>query len=223
MADAAAVPPGVAEAMVAFNLSPMRDMDPSWVPTLPNSSLIAHLSAVPRALSRYGHWLMAESGIAGRFIVEFSPRARLALMSRADLQSLLLHVGVALRGNDIRREIDSKRIRATREAIGPELHDFALRMAPLYGNLPSVDFASRSLGLKERCMLIGAIYACDATATADRAYLTRLCWKLPQPVAEPLLTSSWEERAVEPGAQLPPLVRRIIKDRFSKWLPLFAG
>lgn len=222
MADTALPTPRMAEAMVRFNLSPMKEMDASWRPSLPEPELIEQVASAPRALARYGHWLMGESGIAGHYITEFSPRARLALLPTEDLQNLLLHVGVALRGSDIRREIDRDRIRAIRDALGPELHDFALRTAPLYGELPSVDVASRSLELRERCMLIGTIYACDATAAADRAYRTRLCWKLPRAVAEPLLTSPWESRGAEPGGLLPPLVRRILKDRFPTWLPLFA-
>jgi len=211
-----------ARALARFNLEPLADMDDSWRASLPNAELIDAVSSNARAKARCDKHLLEEAGIADRWSLDFHrPRARLALLPNSTLQSLLAHVGVALRHSDFRRELDGDRVRAARKALGPKLHEFALRTAPLYGDLPNVNVAARDLDMLEQCMLAGAVYALDGAVGADPGYLKRLCWKLPHSVGTSLLSAAWINDQPDASPRPPRLVARILADRFPRWLPLF--
>lgn len=220
MADTSPISPRV---LARFNLAPLDELDPSWSADVPIPDLATAATSSPRVSAYVARYMLKAADIAERYVTDFRrPRARIALMDRDALQSLLLHVGAALRSADFRREIDRERVLATRDAVGEALHDFAIRTAPLYGDLPSVDVAARDIGLRERCMLVGAIFSVDRIALQEAGYRQRLSWKLPKPVAEHLARVA-EARESDDAPELPPLLRRIINDRFGSWRPLFDG
>jgi YOP proteins translocation protein K (YscK) len=216
-----AAQPWVAAA-VAFNLSPLKDLDESWLQTLPNGGLVPHLrgAAAERWVSRY---LLDAFDLGGRYWDDFSaPRTRLALMDRASLQSVLFHVGLALKSDAFRNLLDGARIKALRDEIGPEAYDFAVKAAPLYGAPPTFDYEPPALpDTPARLMLTGAAFSLHGAAAADAAYITRFAFKLPAALCDGLSKVAGARSAAEEGDALPRLTRRIIKDRVPRWLSLF--
>ncbi len=220
-----AVQPWVAAA-VSFNLSPLKDLDESWLQTLPNGNLVPHLrgAAAERWVSRH---LLDAFDLSGRYWEDFSaPRARLALLDRAALQTVLFHVGLVLRAGEFRNLLDGARVKALRDEVGPAAYDFAVKTAPLYGATPAFDYEPEpNTGMRERLLLTGALHSLHRGAAADPAYITRVAFKLPVSLCRCLMKAvsalppetSWPA----PGDTLPHLTRRIVKDMAPQWLTLF--
>lgn len=210
-------------AILDFNFAPIASLDPSWLKSLPHGALIAQLAPIAASRSWLSAHLLQSSALSDQVWNDFSAaRTRLALMDRDDLQRLLLLVGVALRHKEIRMEIDGSRIQRLRASIGKAAHEFALRSAPLFA--PSTSFSCDDAldEPRDRFVLVGACYALDVHAARDPAYLTRLAWRLPEPVFDKL-GQFVDQHATENAEQaLPPLVRRLMKETAPQWLPMFA-
>lgn len=222
MADAAplAAQPWVSKA-VAFNLSPLKDLDESWLQTIPNGRLLPHLrgAAAERWVSRH---LLDAFDLAGRYWEDFSaPRARLALLDRQTLQAVLFHVGLVLRGGEIRGELNGARVKQLRAEIGAAAMDFVVKVAPLYGAVPELAYEPELADPRARLMLIGAAYSVHRTAAADAAYIMRLAFKLPNGLCDGLLKLANAHSSDDAGDSLPRVTRRVIKDLVPQWLALF--
>ncbi|MEM9763362.1 MAG: SctK family type III secretion system sorting platform protein [Pseudomonadota bacterium] len=217
-------PPQVTTARLAldFNLAPLVEMDPSWVEVLGVGAAYSTLSSCRQSKPWLAQHLLDTMQVSDVFWTDFSrPRARLALLDGATLQRVLLYVGVCLRHDELRGELDGAVISRIRASIGEDAFEFAIGGAPL---IAAGAHFERSVTLTEprlHFMVTGAAYAIDPRAARVPAYLQRLSLRLPKSVADGFSRALATSGPCDSDAALPPLVRRIVTEIAEPWLPFF--
>ena len=211
----------LAAASVDFNLAPIATVDPSWLSAMAHGALIEQLRGEPAAQGWLSAHLLGKFDISDAYWTDFGPsRHRLALVDPPILQLLCLRLGLVLRGEEVRREIDGARLKALAARIGEDNLQFAVRAAPLLGRPPAFDYESGIREVRLRYMMIGAAFALPSVAMADRGYATRVALRLPREMHEELFGLA----ALRPASEeptLPTLAKRILREVGPSWLPLF--
>ena len=210
-------------AALDFALAPARYVDPSWLADAPHGEAYRRLAGAGACGRRLSRWLIDSFRLAEVDLALFeAPRARLALLDRASFERVTLHVGAALRGDELRGVLSGAERTRIREAIGPEAFAFATAGSLLLGQPPAFGFEPHERSLPTRLIAIGAAFSLSPVAWADPAYVGRVRLKLPKPLARELL-GDWTARAdLPPDPALPPLTRRVLRECAPQWQPLFA-
>lgn len=216
--------PVPAAALAAFNFDPISQIDSSWLTGHggAGSEFLASLVRSPDARSKLARYLMDHHKLTGTWWTDFSfPRSRIALLDRDVLQTALLRMGLLIKGDEIRRDLDGARRRTTRSRIGDEDMDFVLRTAPLLGHPAPVDHEFEHKDPRHRFMAFGLAASVDRMLLEESAYRVRLSLRLPKQLAATLSDLATTDRSLRGPPELSALIRRILKDFAPPWLPLF--
>lgn len=206
---------------MVFNLAPVRYVHPSWYDAAEGGEGMRALAGAPALQRAISATLLERFGLDRAFATEFSePRARLALLDRPLLESLLLYVGAALRSDALRAVLDGRRLAYLRREIGSGALDYAIRRAPLSGPIPAFALEPSEESMRVTLLRIGAAFSLSPEAVGDPAYLRRVGLMLPRRAGVALAEDLPHPDAPE-GRALPPLVRRILKEFSPLWLPFF--
>lgn len=212
------------EQLLLFNLAPVTYVHDSWYEALPHGQVCQFLATQRGARRSVSQHLLENRGVTRSFYKNFDePRARLALLETRYLEELFLYVGALLRNAEFRNELDGKRILTLRKFLGPQVLEYATKRAPFAGPVP--DFPYEPEGDNNprlRLIQIGAVYSLSPRASAEPAYLQRLALKLPQRIANGLLTDLPHSAGAPEDTGLPKVTRRIVREMLPKWLPLFG-
>lgn len=210
------------ERTLSFNLMPLYELDQSWLESVPHVQICLMASEIVDAEQWLSRYLLDAFDLTDRYWCDFSaPRARLALLDRRTLQDICIHIGLVLRGDELRAEVNGATLKKLRDGIGAEAMDFAFKTAPLIGAPPKFALRHYTNDMFLDVMLLGAAYAIHLKAASDSAYATRFFLKLPRRLSE-LLQDFIENSSInESSDELPPLTRRVIKEVAPQWLPLF--
>ena len=216
--------PVPAAALAAFNLDPLSQMDSSWLTDHGNAGakLLESLGHSRDARPKLARYLLDHHMLTGTWWTDFSsPRSRIAVLERDLLQTVLLRTGLLVKGDEIRRDLDGARRRATRSGIGDEDMDFVLRTAPLLGRPQPIDYECDNADPRHRFMAFGLAASVDRGLLKESAYRVRLALRLPKQLAEVL--SDLADAGGSPGGtqRLSKLTKRILKDLAPSWLTLF--
>jgi hypothetical protein len=210
-------------AAIEFALAPARYIEPSWLADAPHGDAFRRLAQAGACARRLSRWVI-ESFRLSDFdpAVLETPRARLALMDWPLLERIALHVGAALRGDELRGVLAGAERARIREELGAEAFAFATGGSLLFGSPPAFGFEPHGQDLRARLIAIGAAFSLSPAAWADVAYVGRVRLKLPKPVARELL-GDWTTRDdLPPDPALPPLTRRVVREVAPQWLPFFV-
>ena len=208
---------------VAFNLAPAGYIHDSWLDALPNGDLVRTLGSQRPAAAALSRYLLDHFDLTGAFFDDFGePRARLALLDNALLESLFLYAGLTLRSEELRNEIDGSRIARLRQALGGQAIDFAVRRVPFLGTVPAFDYEPDTQEPRTRLTLIGAVFSLSRRAWRDPGYSGRLVLKFHRRLSHGLLATWPASRDRDDTPGLPPLVRRLINEFMPQCRPLFA-
>jgi hypothetical protein len=169
-------------------------------------------------VSRY----LAETlGLVDAYVYDFSdPRSRLALIDGPALERLSLYVGIALRSIEIKQEIDGERLRELKSILGEDGYRFASQRAAFLGSIPEFPFEPSKRDPHLRLSLIGARYCVQQLSSLGRTLRRRMTLKLPSSWSSSLVDAPILGMSREPA--LPPLLRKVIKEKLPQWHPLFA-
>lgn len=212
----------LAERALSFNLMPCVELDDTWLEAMPNGELYRTIGKSSYAEPQLAQYLLDTFQIAGRYWSDFSaPRTRLALLERHTLQKVCMHIGLALRGPEIRAEVNGAAIKELRDAVGADAIDFVFKTAPLIGATPEFVFDAGANDIRLDLIALGAAYAIHQEAAGDSAYTTRLLFKLPQKLSKAFHGYLETADVYEKTNALPPITRRVIKEVAPQWLPLF--
>ena len=212
----------LAEKALSFNLMPCVELDDTWLAATPHGHVCCAIGENSYAESQVAQYLLDTFEIAGRYWSDFSaPRTRLALLDRNILQKICMHIGLVLRGPEIRSKVNGAEIKKMRGAIGVQAMEFTFKTAPLIGAPPEFIFDADTDDIRLDLIALGAAYGIHQGAAGDNAYTTRLLFKLPQPLSKPFHGYLQSADACEKSDTLPPIARRVIKEVAPQWLPLF--
>ena len=224
MADPAVDPKNalLAERTLCFNLMPLRDLDESWLDVAGYAEMFRMATDVANAERWLSRYLIDTFGLADRYWFDFSaPRARLALLDRRALQDVCIHVGLVLRGPELRAEVNGVAMKRLRQDLGAEALDFAFKTAPLIGAPEDFSLNAGVGDVRLDLMACGAAYAVHVKAAVDAAYARRFFLKFPQALSTPLQGHIEKSYNEEDDEVLSPLTRRVMKEVAPQWLPLF--
>lgn len=208
---------------LAFNLAPVDYVHPSWYAAVETGAFLEGSAKVPSFRAAVSEALLDRFGLSRLFALDFAaPRARVVLLDREVLESLLLYVGAALRNTELRSVLDGRRVGYLRREIGPGAYDFATKRVRLLGPLPDFAYGAGEAAGRVRDSLIrtGAAYTLSVRALEDPAYRQRVALILPREESTRLM-EDLPVAGVPEGDGLPPLVRRILKEFGPRWLPFF--
>lgn len=215
--------PVPANALATFNFDPLSQMDRSWLAEHgeAGSELLESLASNRDARPKLARRLLDHHKLTGAWWTDFSSAlSRIALLERDVLQTVLLRAGLVVKGDEIRRDLDGGRRRATRSRIGDEDMDFALRTAPLLGRPKPIGYACDHADPRHRFMAFGLAASVDRRLLKESAYRVRLALRLPKQLADVL--SDLADTGSPGGTQRPgALTKRILKDLAPPWLTLF--
>ncbi|MEM9618007.1 MAG: SctK family type III secretion system sorting platform protein [Pseudomonadota bacterium] len=212
----------LAEKTLSFNLMPCVELDDTWLETPSHSQLYRVVRESSDAEPWLAQYLFDTFDIADRYWCDFSaPNTRLALLDRRTLQKVCLHIGLVLRGPEIRAEVNGTAIKKLRSAVGAEAMDFVFRTAPLIGVPPDFAFDAGVDDIRLDLIALGAAYAIRHEAARESAYITRFLFKLPREVSKILQDYSQTSDIHEKTDALSAITRRVIKEAAPQWLPLF--
>ena len=212
------------EAVLIFNTQPALWLHDSWFDRLPQGSIARRLRTVPQAAPWVSCYLLRAFGLAQRHCLDFaSPWARLALLDGPALERLFLHLGLALRHRDLGQEILGEQLRRLKTALSAAEWNFAVKRAPLLGAIPLFTFEPDTADLRTGFTLIGGRFCAVHLTPFGRPLLARLTLKLPATWSATLnLSAAPAVSGSVTGADLPPLLRKLLKDLLPTWNPLFA-
>ena len=216
--------PVPANALAMFNFDLLSHMDRSWLAEHgeAGAELLESLASNRDARPKLARGLLDHHKLTGAWWTDFSsPRSRIALLERDVLQTVLLRTGLLVKGDEVRRDLDGARRRATRSRIGDEDMDFVLRTAPLLGRPEPIDYECDHTDLRHRFMAFGLAASVGRGLLKESAYRVRLALRLPKQLAEVL--SDLADAGGSPGGtqRLSALTKRILKDLAPPWLTLF--
>jgi hypothetical protein len=204
-----------------FNTQPAAWLHDSWFDLLPHGAMARRLSAVPQATPQLSAYLLRAFGLERNYCENFTnPWTRLALLDGLALESLFLHVGLALRGHELQYEVMGERLRPLKQALGVEEWKFAIKRVPLLGVIPAFAFEPDVIDLRTRFTLIGGRFCTGPLTPFGPPLMRRLTLKLPAAWSASLNAPNRSSDAVP--AELPSLLRKLIKDLLPTWNPLFA-
>lgn len=212
----------LAERTLSFNLMPLYELDQSWLESVPHVQTCLMASEIVDAEQWLSRYLLDAFDLTDRYWCDFSaPRARLALLDRRALQDICIHIGLVLRGDELRAEVNGATLKKLRDGIGAEAMDFAFKTAPLIGSPPKFALRHYTNDMLLDVMLLGAAYTIHLKAASDSAYATRFFLRLPRSLSKLLQDFIENPNNNESSDGLPPLTRRVIKEVAPQWLPLF--
>ena len=215
--------PFLTERTLSFNLMPLYELDESWLESVPHAQTCLFANETIDAEQWLSQYLLDTFDLTSKYWWDFSaPRARLALLDRHTLQDVCIHIGLVLRGDELRAEVNGATIKKLREGIGKRAMDFAFKTAPLIGTPPKFVLRHRADDALLDLMLLGAAYAIHVKAAADSAYATRFLLRLPYRLSTHLEQYIKDPESHESSDTLPPITRRVMKEVAPQWLPLFS-
>lgn len=222
MAEALGLPDGRwRQTALIFNTQPAVWLHNSWFDVVPHGAIARRLSAVPQAAPSVSSYLLRVFGLERNYCEDFSsPWARLALLDGPALEELFIHFGLALRSDELQREVLGEPLRLLKQSIGAERLNFAVKRAPLLGAIPEFAFEPESADPSVRFTLIGARFCAIHIAPFGPSLLRRMTLKLPAAWSASLNTPESPSQALP--VELPPLLRKLRKDLLPTWNPLFA-
>ena len=223
---------------LTLHFQPGNYLHKSWYQSLPQGVLIQQLRELPTSAQHIDHHLRTLLTLKyGPLPYDFTQqRLRLALLDGQALAHLSLYLGLALRSASLRHELLGERLRSLHQALGAEAFIFALKRAPFLGTIPSFPFEPELEDPQTRFPMIGARYCLAQVAELNRGLAQRMMLKLPQAWAAWICpeeeTDNTRPQALKKGdhasakhhksPDLPPLVRKLIKEQLPEWIPLFA-
>lgn len=216
--------PVPAAALARFNFDPLSQIDSSWLAGHgeAGSDLLESIVRSPDARPKLARYLLDHHELTGKWWTDFSfPRSRIALLDRDVLQTALLRLGLLLKGDEIRHDLDGAHRRTTRARIGDEDMNFVLRTAPLLGRPEPIDYDCEHADPRHSFMAFGLAASVDRMLLEESAYRVRLSLRLPKQLAETLSDLATTDRSLRGAPGLSALIRRILKDFAPSWLPLF--
>lgn len=212
----------LADQTLLFNLAPVGYTHMSWYDTLPYGTLCRTLSDRADGRPWVSQYLLEAQHVDTAYFTDFSePRARIVLIGRKFLESLLLYVGVTLRSEEVRTEIDGRRLALFQRRLGRDVIDYAKQRAVLAGPIPEFDYEPAVTDPRLRFLMIGAAYSLSPRATGQTAYLRRVALMLPQDLSKKLADDLPQEVADPDNTGLPSVTRRIVKEFLPQWRHLF--
>lgn len=209
------------EVALIFNTQPAAYLHDSWFNVLPHGVIARRLSAIPQAAPWVSGYLLRAFGLERSYCENFtSPWARLALLDGSALEHLFIHLGLALRYDQLQREVMGERLRLLKQTIGFESLNFAIKRAPLLGAIPRFAFEPKAADPRTRFTLIGARFCAIHQAPFGQPLLRRMTLKLPSAWSACLNAPEAQPQAIP--VELPTLLRKLLKDLLPTWNPLFA-
>lgn len=209
------------ELALIFNTQPAAYLHDSWFNVLPKGAIARRLRSVPQAAPWVSGYLLRVFGLERHYCEDFtSPWARLALLDGPALEHLFIHLGLALRSDDLQREVMGERLRLLKQTVGAEGLNFAIKRAPLLGAILRFAFEPDSVDPRTRFSLIGARFCAIHLAPLGQPLLRRMTLKLPSAWSACLNAPASPSQAI--SVELPPLLRKLLKDLLPTWNPLFA-
>lgn len=209
------------EQALIFNTQPARYLHHSWCERLPHGALLERLRDSTRARAALSRHLLMTFKLDGRYVEDFAnPWARLALLDGPWIERLMRRLGLALRSPRFRLELSGERLRHLKSTLSTEDWNFVMREAQLLGRIPvfhsepqqsDADPATHFglIGMRF-CVLRGL-------GALDTALIRRLALKLPADWAPTLSV-----HRVPRSAELPPILRKLLRELPPAWTPLFA-
>ncbi len=206
---------------LSFNFTPASYLHESWLDSLPHGDLLRRLRAVPRAVGDVSDYVLQVLELNRQYCDDFSSRpARLPLVYGQALEQLFFYLGLCLRNEELRREILGERIRKLKQALGEQAFTFAVKRAPFLGGIPDFSFEPEPSDPRSRFAMIGARFYVTVCTGLEDALIRRLALKLPYAWSGCLLEAKADNSPY--GSDLPPLIRKLIKEILPRWNPLFA-
>lgn len=209
------------ETALVFNTQPAVWLHDSWCDVLPHGAIVRRLRAVPQAVPQVSGYLLRAFGLERNYCEDFTIHwARLALLDGPALEDLFLHLGLALRRDELQREILGERLRRLQQAVGVERLNSAIKRAPLLGAIPTFTFEPEAVEPRARFTLIGARFCAMRLAILSPPLLRRMTLKLPAAWSACLNAPNPQSKAS--CGELPPLLRKLLRDLPPAWNPLFV-
>jgi len=208
---------------LVLNFCPAVYVEDSWLDEIPHGLLVRRLRTEPLAGPYLSRFLREALELNSAYCDDFSdPMARLALLDGDSLQRLFLYLGLTLRSAELRTEIRGAQVNRLKRALGDRVYAFALRRAPFLGSLPDFPFEPGSTDPAERFAQIGLQYCWGRFAVLGAGLVRRLFLKLPRDWSAGLSARAGFGTALATPPELPPLVRKLVKEVLPRWTPLFA-
>lgn len=211
------------EAVLIFNTQPALWLHDSWFDRLPQGSIARRLRTVPQAAPWVSCYLLRAFGLEQRHCLDFaSPWARLTLLDGPALEMLFLHLGLALRRDELTQEVLGERLRRLKAALSLAEWRFAVKRTPLLGAIPAFAFEPDVADLRTRFTLIGGRFCTLPLTRFGPALQRRLTLKLPDVWSAALNAPAPQTTAYSACADWPPLLGKLLKELLPQWNPLFA-
>ena len=215
------LPDGWRDTALIFNTQPAVWLHDSWFDLLPHGAMARRLCAVPQAAPQVSGYLLRAFGLERNYCENFANAwTRLALLDGPALDRLFLHVGLALRSQELRQEILGERLRTLKQTVGMDGLHFILKRAPLLGAIPPFAFEPDTADPRTRFALIGGRFCTRRLLAFGQPLMRRLTLKLPAAWSASLNAPHPSPDAAP--VDLPPLLRKLLKDLLPTWNPLFA-
>lgn len=206
---------------LVFNTQPAVWLHDSWCDVAPHGAIVRRLRAVPQTAPQVSRYLLRVFGLERNYCEDFTSRwARLALLDGSMLEELFLYLGLALRRDELQREILGEPLRRLRQAVGVGGLNFAIKRAPLLGAIPAFAFEPDVVEPRARFTLIGARFCALRLAILGQPLLRRMTLKLPAVWSACLNAPALQPPA--PFVEPPPVLRKLLRDLPPAWNPLFV-
>lgn len=164
-----------------FNFRPDHYIHDSWLEQMPDGPLIKKLVGCHRGADRIVQYLMQRLGLEGEVFFNFSNSlARIGLWSGADLERLIMHMGVVFYHSRIQKVVTRDEVLQIREQMGDELFSFMQsRAVRVKGKLDLNLKLPAELDAKQFVRLAGLLCFHAALSGYPLALRKRLMLKLP--------------------------------------------
>lgn len=211
-----------------FWFLPSADMHPSWYAEF-YPAPVARLLEAGRFADDAGHRWLSQRVLdrlpppAGRGLGEGSAAA-VFLLERDRLWRLVRHAAAALAGAQARRALSGTAVSAWREALGPELHGWALERAPLLvpAALGAASVLREPATAPAHCVeqaTAAAVSLLQRAIAACPGVWERLRLKLPRQAGVAADTSTADDWPVAAER----LLHRILREIEPRWYSSFAN
>jgi hypothetical protein len=209
------------ERALIFNMQPAHYLHDSWYERLPYGEILGRLRDASRAHAALSRHLLTTLALDGCYVEDFAnPWARLALLDGPWIERLMRRLGLALRSPSLRLELSGERLRHLKSTLSTEDWNFVTREAQLLGRIPDFHSEPHQMDADSTTHfgLIGIRFCViRGLGALDAALIRRLALKLPADWA-PALSINRVPRSTE----LPPILRKLLRELPPAWTPLFA-
>ena len=205
-----------------FNFLVAASVHASWLTGSPHAELLLSLREQRAALPWLSHYLADFLNLPEGYWTDFSsPLSRVALLQPAALESLCLHLGLALASASLRNELSGERVRRLKQALGQHEFLFATRRAPLLGVPPGFECEPDVGDPYQQYALTGARFI-SARLARMQVLRRRIVLKLPAAWGDALMTEASGHPIEGHREPMTPWVRKLINEAIPEWKPLFA-